>query len=97
MLEISYILHRKKEYYAIKEDAKNKPKSESNNSDNFDCCIKNPSTWKREKKKKKTRKIFEKQIANKELKKDLQTPKSLSKNYLQKQTKKSPVHKTFNT
>ena len=52
---------------------------------------------KKRKKEKKTRKIFEKQIANKELKKDLQTPKSLSKNYLQKQTKKSPVHKTFNT
>ena len=35
---------------------------------------------KRRKKAKKTRKIFEKQIANEELKKDLQTPKSLSKN-----------------
>ena len=35
---------------------------------------------KRRKKAKKTRKIFEKQIGNEELQKDLQTPKSLSKN-----------------
>ena len=35
---------------------------------------------KRRKKTKQTRKIFEKQIANEELQKDLQTPKSLSKN-----------------
>ena len=52
MLGISYILHKKKEHYAIKEDAKNKPKTKLNNSDNLDCCITNPSTWKREKKKK---------------------------------------------
>ena len=71
MLEISYIVYKKKDYYAIKEDAKNKPKSKLNNSDNLDCCITNPSILKREKK------IFEKQIANEELKKDLQTPKSL--------------------
>ena len=48
VLEISYILHKKREY-AIKEDAKNK--SKLNNSDNIDCYIKNPSTWKREEKK----------------------------------------------
>ena len=52
VLEISYILHKKKEYYAIKEDAKNKPKSKLNNSDNLDCCIANASAWKREKKNK---------------------------------------------
>ena len=52
VLEISYILHKKKEYYAIKEDAKNKPISKLNDSDNIDCCITNSSTWKREKKKK---------------------------------------------
>ena len=79
MLEISYIVYKKKDYYAIKEDAKNKPKSKLNNSDNLDNCITNPYAWKREKNKK-TRKVFEKQIANVELKKDLQTPKNLSKN-----------------
>ena len=39
---------------------------------------------KKRKKEKKTRKIFQKQIANEELKKDLQTPKSLSKIQLEK-------------
>ena len=51
VLEISYILHKKKIYYAIKEDPKNKSKSKLNNSDNLDCCITNPSAGKREKKK----------------------------------------------
>ena len=51
MLEISNILHKKKIYYAIKEDPKNKSKSKLNNSDNLDCCITNPSAGKREKKK----------------------------------------------
>ena len=81
MLEI-YILHKKKEY-AIKEDAKTKPESKLNNSDNLDCCIKNPSAWKSEKKKK-TRKIFEKQIANEELKKIFRYPKASQKIQLQK-------------
>ena len=79
-------MHKKKEYYAKKEDAKNKPKSKLNNSDNLDCCITIPFAWKREKKKK-TRKIFQKQIANEELKKDLQTPKSCQKIQLENQTK----------
>ena len=50
VLEILYILHKKKQYYAIQKDAKNKPKSKLNNCDNVDCCITNPSAWKREKK-----------------------------------------------
>ena len=87
MLEISYILQKKKEYYAIKEDAKNTPKSKLNNSDNLDYCTTNPSIWKREKKKKTRKIIVMKQIANEELKKDLQTPKSLSKNSTSEITK----------
>ena len=57
VLEISYILHKKKEYYAIKKDAKNKPKSKLN-SDNLECWITNPSAWKREKNKKKQEKYL---------------------------------------
>ena len=38
----------------------------------------------KEKKRTKTRKIFEKKIPNEELKKDLQTPKSLSKIQIEK-------------
>ena len=45
-------MQKKKEYYTIKEDAKNKPKSKLYNSDNLDCCVTNPSAWKKEKEKK---------------------------------------------
>ena len=52
---------------------------------------------KKRKKEKKTREIFEKQITNEELKKDLQAPKSLSKKFnLRNKLNKSSVHKTFN-
>ena len=77
VLEIS--LHKQKEYYAIKEDAKNKPKSKLNNSENLEqSSITNPSARKKEKKKG-LEKYF-RNIANEELKKDIQTPKSQLKN-----------------
>ena len=79
MLEISYILYKKKEYYTIKEDAKNKPKSKLSNSENLDCC-KQILPHENEKKRKKSRKIYDKQIANEELKKNIQLPKNLLKN-----------------
>ena len=51
---------------------------------------------KKRKKEKKTIKILEKQIANEELKTDLQTPKSLSKKFnLRNKLKKSSVHKNL--
>ena len=63
MLEIylSYILHKKEEFYAIKGDAKNKPKLKLNNSYNPDCYITSTSTWKTGKKEKK----LEKHLKNK--------------------------------
>ena len=100
MLEIylSYILHKKEEFYAIKGDAKNKPKLKLNNSYNPDCYITSTSTWKTGKKEKKTRKTFEKQIANEELKKRSSDTQNLVKKFnLKNKLNKSSVHKTFNT
>ena len=56
-------MQKKKEYYAIKEDANNKPKSKLNS---LDCCITNPSAWKREKKKKKKEKYLRNKLQMKD-------------------------------
>ena len=86
MLDISYILHKKKKYYAIKEDPINKPKSKFNNSGNLDCCITNPSAWKGEKKQKKLEEYLRNKLEMKNYKKIFRHPKACQKIQLQKKT-----------